>query len=153
MKSSNRLLLWFGVAIGTLIALSIIMVAVSSHQPKKVPPNTPQATVQNYLLALTDRDYPKAFGYLSPPPQENLTYSNWVSQLTSGRPTVDGSWKASLGAITVSGNQATVEIIMSVFSPGGPFSDPIRTNNVTFTLTKTGNTWLITSPTYVYWLY
>ena len=153
MKSSNRLLLWFGAAIGALIALSILLVALTARQPPRLPLNTPEGTVQTYLLALNNGDYPKAFGYLSPQPQQGLTYDNWVSQLVNRRPNNVSSWKASLGSTTVTGNQAVVNVVISVFAPGGPFSDPVRTNNVTFTLIRSRDGWLITSPTYVYWLY
>ena len=153
MKSSNRLLLWFGAVIGALIALSIILVAVTARQPEKtLPENTPEGTVQRYLLAITNGDYQKAFAYLSQAPQARLNYDDWVRQLGNNRPS-SSSWKASLGKTTVTGNQATVNIVVSVFTPSGPFSDPVRTNNVSFILQKSGDSWLITSPTYVYWIY
>ena len=154
MKSSNRLLLWFGAVIGALIALSIILVAVTTNQPEKVlPENTPEGTVQRYLLALNEGDYQKAFGYLSPSPQERFNYDDWMRSLGSRPGGSSPSWKASLGTATVTGSEARVNIIISVFAPGGPFSDPVRTNTVLFTLKRSGESWLITSPTYVYWLY
>ena len=63
------------------------------------------------------------------------------------------AWKASLGSITPDDSKAVVEVIIDTFRPGGPFVNPVTTQVVNFSLIETDFGWLITSPTYVYWIY
>ena len=152
MKTSNRWLLIFGAAIGVLVIVAIVLVlTLPAKEAPLLPEDTPQGTVQRYLLALEAEDYARAWSYLSPPASEKLTYEDWRSPLVrSGeRP----GMKVTLAKSTVTGNEARVEVIVDVFRPSGPFDNPVSTNHITFVLTKQGTSWKITSPTYVWWFY
>ena len=111
-----------------------------------MPEDTPEGTVQRYLLALEAEDYQKAYSYLS----TKMTYETWrrLEVMSEERPEV----KVTLGKSTVTGNEATVDVVVDVFRPGGPFENPVRTNHTTFFLKKEGTSWKITSPTDVWWL-
>jgi hypothetical protein len=161
VKSSNRVLIFFGIGIGILVMATVILVvAVGRGNPPLLSEDTPQGIVQRYLQAVQNKDYAGAYGYLAPaqaapdnskplpgPPQP---FDMWIM---SARNTASFTWKASLGNTQVTGNIATVELIVEVFSPSGPFGNPVHTNNVTVFLKRSGSSWLITSPTDLYWVY
>ena len=62
-------------------------------------------------------------------------------------------WRATLGKTVQNGGYATVEVMIETSYPGGMMSSSQSNLPVTFDLTETGNSWLITSPTYIYWIY
>jgi len=154
MNSSNKILLWFSAALAVLVIITVSLVfTVGRQTPAVLPENTPDGTVQRYLQALQDKDYLTAWNYLSPSPDDKtLTYSNWVTSL----PTYYGpesSWKASLDKVSDDGTKATVEVTIETFRAGSPLGSSVRTSNVLFTLSKASGRWLITAPTYIYWIY
>ncbi len=63
------------------------------------------------------------------------------------------AWKATLGKATQNGDYATVEVTVDTLRPGGPFENPVRSQQIIFQLSKIDGKWLITSPTYIYWIY
>ena len=160
MKPSSRMLIGFGSAILVLIILTVVLVlTIGQGSSASLPENTPQGTVQRYLQAVQDKDYTKAYGYLAPsptpapdgvkvPPPE--TYEFFVMSAQNANST---TWKADLGKVTETGSTASVEVTVEVFRPQGPFGSPVSTHNVTFLLQKSGNNWLITTPTDLYWIY
>ncbi len=156
MRSSSRTLMGFGIGIGVLILTTIILVLTQGKGTADLlAENTPEGVVQRYLLAIQEENYQSAFSFLSPRDPKDidnpvLTYEEW---LMSVRNNSNNTWKASLGAVKITGDSATVDVIIDVFRPGGPFANPVNTNNETFVLKKTVSSWLIISPTYLYWLY
>ncbi|MBI2830595.1 MAG: hypothetical protein HYX81_05500 [Chloroflexi bacterium] len=149
MKSSNRILLWFAIAIASLLVITTVLVVTTGKRSEiLLPEDTPQGAVQRYLLAVKDQDYRKAFSYLAP--QYTIDYDNWRRSVAGA---ANSGWKASMGTTIITGSEATVEVEISVFRPAGPFEDPVRANRIAFSLKKLGNYWLITSPTDVWWLY
>jgi hypothetical protein len=158
MKSSSRLLIGFagGIAVLGLITLVLVFTLGQGKSPA-VPENPPQGTVQRYLQAVQDKDYATAYNYLTPPlstpdiskgpPQ---TFDFYVS---SAQGSANNAWKASLGKVSETGNDASVEVNIEVFTPNGPFGNAIHNNVITFFLKKTGAKWLITAPTDLYFLY
>jgi hypothetical protein len=62
------------------------------------------------------------------------------------------SWKANLDKTTVSGATASVEISVEVFRLEGPLNNPVHQLTEIFILIQEGNSWLITSPTDLYWI-
>lgn len=154
MKSSSRLLLIFGVAIGVLVITAIVLVFTLAGQGSAslLPENTPEGTVQRYLLALEAEDYQKAYNYTSFP-SGAPKYEEWRDNAISSREERGSeSMRVTLGKSVVTGNEATVDVVVDVFSPGVPFENPVRTRHTTFSLKKEETSWEITSPTYVWWL-
>ncbi len=152
MKSSSRLLLAFGAAIGVLATVAVVLVlTLPGAGVSLLPEDTPEGTVQGYLLALEDEDYLKAYSYLSSSVREERPYERWSRPFVGGgeRP----GWKATLGKSEVRGNEATVDVVIDVFRPRGPFEDPVRTSYVTFFLKKEGDFWRITTPDNLWWIY
>ncbi len=154
MNSSRRWLIIFAVIIGVLVIATVSLVLFTKENiDTLLPEDSPQGTVQRYLIAIQDRDYPKAYTYLhikqSP---KNLTYSDWLNSMPIYQ-TSQSVWKATLGKTTQNGDNATVEVTIDAFRPSGPFGDSLRSQQITFQLTKIDGNWLITSPTYIYWIY
>jgi len=152
VKSSSRLLLAFGVAIGVLVIVAVALVlTMPAPETRLLSEDTPEGIVQRYFLALEKGDYMTAYSYLSPPPSEKYPYDAWRSPLTSSGEKPE--WKAMVVKSAVKDNEATVDVVVDVFRPGGPFDNPVRTNQITFFLKKEGTSWKITSPWDVWWLF
>jgi hypothetical protein len=142
-----------GIAVGVLVIVAIVLVLTMAKPggASLLPENTPEGTVQRYFLALEAEDYVKAYSYLSPPPSDKLTYEEWRRRfvISEERP----GWKVTLGKSVVRDNEATVDVVVDVFRPSGPFDNPVSTQHVTFFLKKEGTIWKITSPTHVWWFF
>jgi hypothetical protein len=159
VKASSRVLLGFGIAIAVLVITTIILVfSLGQGNAPPLPEDTPQGTVQRYLRAVQEKNYVQAYTYIAPPvaatdnfkPSPPQAFDFW---LQSAKNNANSTWKATLGNTIVTGNNASVEVIVEVFRPVGPFENPVHSNNITFFMTKEGPGWKITSPTDLYWLY
>ena len=154
--NSRRWLIVFAVIIGilTIITVSLVL-STKGNQVALLPEDTPQGIVQRYLIAIQEQNYREAYSYLSfDPLQKITTYDDWL-RMVGGIPQMpyQTTWKATLGKTTQNGDGATVEVSIDTFRPGGPFVDPVRSQLKIFQLAKFGGKWLITSPTYIYWIY
>ncbi|MBN1190130.1 MAG: hypothetical protein JXA46_10290 [Dehalococcoidales bacterium] len=156
MSSSRRWLIFFSVIIGVVAISTVFLVLLTKDdQVVLLPDNTPQGTVQRYLIAIQDQDYEEAYGYLSFEPSQNIeSYDAWL-RMTGGIPqtTSQTVWKATLGTATRYDDSASVEVTIDTLRPGGPFSDPVRSQLIFFRLAEISGEWFITSPTYIYWIY
>ena len=153
MRSSRRWLLAFGLAIVALVIVTVVLVLVTPSPADKptLPEDTPEGTVQRFLLAVSNQDYLAAEGYLSPTIDDKNGYDLWRDQVTTFG---EGSaWKATLGKSIIRDDEATVDVTVAIFRPGGPFENSVRTYQVTFFLEKEGSSWRITSPVNLWWLY
>jgi hypothetical protein len=154
MKTSNRFLLVFGIIIVAVVGIAVTLAVTGGNDPVKLlPEDSPEGTVQRFLMAVKDRDYLKAYSFLAPQPEQNKgdTYENWVRSVQNPRDT--SSWKASILKSTVRDNSATVEVAVDVIRPDGPLMNPVNTNRVTFMLQKQDGKWLISQPADIWWLY
>jgi hypothetical protein len=156
MNSSRKWLIIFAIVMGILVAATVSLVLLTKEKEVALlPEDTPQGLVQHYLIAVQEKNYQKAYNYLSfEPAQKNETYGDWLRMVT-GEPQISNQavWKATLGKTTQNEDNATVEVIIDTFHPGGPFGDPLRSETIIFQLIKIDGKWLITSPTYIYWIY
>jgi hypothetical protein len=151
MKSANRVLIAFSAAILLLVVIAVVLVlALPEKTAPLQPEDTPQGTVQRYILALDNQDYLVAYGYLLPPPDTKETYDQWRGMLV--KPGETPSHRITLGKTDINGAEATVEIVIDVFRTAGPFDNPVNTNRITFFLKNTGGVWKISSPLDYYWL-
>jgi hypothetical protein len=153
MNSSSKWLIIFAGIIGTLALIAVVLVLVTGGKNVTLlAADTPQGTVQRYLIALEDGDYQRSYNYLSPNLPGTMSYDDWLSQNTN-RPASQTGWRATLGKTVQNGNYATVEVMIETSYPGGMMSTSQSNLPVTFDLTETGDSWFITSPTYIYWIY
>jgi hypothetical protein len=153
--NSRRWLIVFAVIIGVLAITTLSLVLLTKgNKVALLPDDTPQGIVQRYLIAVREQDYREAYGYLSiDPSQKVTTYDDWFRRVGGISRTYQATWKATLGKTTQNGDNASVEVSIDTFRPEGPFTDPVRNQLIIFQLAKIGGKWLITSPTYIYWIY
>ena len=155
MNSSRRWLFIFATIIGILVITSVSLVLFTKgREVTLLPDDTPAGTVQRYLIAIQEKDYQKAYSYLSfDPSQKITTYDDWLRMIGGSQTFDQSTWKASLGKATQNDNSANVEVTIDTFRPGGPFQDPVHSQKILFRLSKNDSKWVITSPTYIYWIY
>lgn len=152
MKSSKRLLAIFAGAVGLLALVTLLLVLLVGNKPvEMLSVDSPEGTVQRYLMAIEDGEYLDAFNYLSPLPDEKLTYENW--QMSFNYPSERPAYRVTLAQSDTSGDNATVEVVVEVFRSGSPFDNPVNSNHVIFILEHISGSWKITSPTWVWWIY
>jgi hypothetical protein len=132
-----------------------LVLLTKGNEVTLLPEDKPQGTVQRYLIAIQDKDYPQAYSYLSFDTSGQITtYDDWLRSVTVMPETYSQpAWKATLGKTTQNGDNATVEVTIDTFRTGGLLGDSQFSQYITFQLTKSGNSWFITSPTYIFWIY
>ncbi|MFH0847531.1 MAG: hypothetical protein V1894_05730 [Chloroflexota bacterium] len=154
MKSSNRWLIGFVAAIGVIVLVAVILVLTARNNVSLLPEDTPEGVVQRFLLALQEKDYPKAYGYLSLTENyKKVSYEDWLKQVPPYYGTSSPTWKATLGKTTPTGDRATVEVFVDVFRQTGSIESSVQTQQVLFQLTRISGTWLITSSPGLYLFY
>ena len=154
MNSSRRWLFIFAIVIGVLVIATVSLVLLTKgNKVTLLPEDSPQGTVQRYLMAIQEKDYQKAFGYLSFSPTDKITsFSDWL-MMVGPQSSSQSVWRATLGTVTENENNATVEINIDTLRSGGLFGDSQFSQQINFLLIKKGNSWFITSPNYIYWIY
>ena len=154
MKSSNRFLLGFGIAITILVAITITLVMTNHQVAPLLPENTPDGTVQRFLLALQDHDFQKAYTYLNVVESgRKLTYDDWLQSTSQRFQTSSPAWKVTFGKTSISDDSATVEVIIDIFQPGGLFNIPENTQKDFYQLKRINGKWYITTRPWLYWFY
>ena len=150
MKSSSKWLLGFGSALGILVVLAVVLVLTmpGDSEIELLPENTPEGIVQRYVYAIKEKDYKKAYGYLSTSAIADEgrynSFEDWSRQLlnrSGGDP-----WRAIIGDAEYSGGKAFLTVTIEFFDPEGLFNDPVRTWYYPFTLEQEDDVWKITSP-------
>jgi hypothetical protein len=153
-KLSNRFLLGFGIAITVLVVITITLVLTNRGITTLLSENSPEGIVQRFLLAVQDHDFQKAYSYLNVVESgRKLTYDEWVNSISTRFQTSSSVWKASFGNITADGGTASVEVLIDLFQPNGPFENPIRTQIDVYQLKLINGKWFITSRPWMYWFY
>lgn len=141
--------------IGILIGISVLVLAAlglffTRHNSQEyLPADTPEAVVFNYVLAVTERDYEKAYGYLADldhkPTYDEFRQSFFKGEVSPNDVAVD------VGEATVHDDEASVELNL-LYSAGDPFS-PGYTSLEYALLVRQGNEWKISSMPYMFWSY
>jgi hypothetical protein len=146
----DRFLTGILIGIVVLIAAALIVFFTRRNDATYAPETTPDGVVHNYVLAVLNKDYQKAYGYLADL-DNKPTFSQFRQAFAVGRLTPDNSG-IKIGRANVTGDDATVEVNM-VFSPSDPFSST-PTNVGTAQLVRQNGAWKISSmPTYNLWDY
>ncbi len=146
----DRFLTAILIGIVLLIVAALAVYFTRRDEGSYVAENTPEGVVHNYVLAVLNKDYQKAYSYLADL-DNKPTFAQFRQAFAVGKlnPASNGF---QIGKGSVTGNDATVEVDM-VNSSSDPFSSGY--NNVgTAQLVRQGGAWKISSmPTYNLWDY
>jgi hypothetical protein len=141
-----------GILIGIVVLIVAALFVFFSRQNEQdyVSESTPEGVVHDYVLAVLNKDYQKAYGYLADlenkPSYENFRRSFATGSLNPGNVGV------KISKVDVTGEDATVDV-STVYTPSDPFSTGYNNPGVA-QLVKQNGAWKISSmPAYNLWDY
>jgi hypothetical protein len=144
----DRFLIAILVGIAVLIIIALAVFFTRGQQATYRGGQAPEDVVHNYVLAVMNRNYERAYIYLADL-KNKPTYEDFRQAFAVGRPT-PGQGGVKIGAAEITGDNASVEVIM-VYSPGDPFSSG-NENIGSAQLVRQNGAWKISSmPTYNLW--
>jgi len=113
-----------------------------------VAEDTPEGVVHNYVLAVLNRDYEKAYGYLADL-EFKPTYEEFRRPFLNGYVRPDDT-AVDVGESEISGDEASVEVVQ-IFNSGDPFSSGYRDVQRAILVRQNGAWKLSSMPAYNFW--
>lgn len=146
----DRTLIVILIGIGALVVLSLVLFFTRADNHAYRTATTPDATAYNYILAIMNKDYERAYTYLADLPHKP-TYTEFRQAFLSGAVT-PGNSGADIGQASISGDQASV-ILTVYYGYNDPFSSRTGMEDRAILVNQSG-TWKVSSmPTGNYWNY
>lgn len=146
---SSRWLAGVALAILALIVISVAVTLLNrQREADLLAEDTPEGTVQRYLLAIDAGDSQAAYSYLSSELQGFCTYQSFRDSV---RWTGEGDLSATVEETRTLDEQAEVRVRITQFHvsspPFPPFGGPQESSNtVWYTLEREGEVWRFTEP-------
>jgi hypothetical protein len=146
----DRFLTGILIGIGALVVIALVVFFTRKDNQTYIGEDTPEGVVHNYVLAVLNKDYEKAYGYLA-----NLEYKPTYEEFR--RPFLNAQVNPSTTAVDVgrseiSGDEASVEV-SQIYNQGDPFSSGYRDTQRAI-LVKQNGAWKLSSmPAYNFWDY
>ncbi len=140
----DRFLTVILIVIALLVVASIATFFLRQDEVVYLPEDTPEAIVHNYILAITDKDYERAYAYLAEG-KNKPSYDDFESNFLFN--TNNSGYK--IGKTTTSGSSAYVEVTV-LENSGGVFFDRYDYVEIARLLKQDGEWKLIQMP-YAYW--
>ena len=107
------------VGIGALIVLALALFFLRQDRRDYLPEDTPEDVAHNYALAVLDRDYEKAYGYLADL-KYKPTYEEFRQSFLNGMVNPEGMG-LGVGEAEIHGDEAVVNVTI-YYSYSDPFS-------------------------------
>lgn len=153
MKQTDRLLL---IIVGGIILLivAVFILVLRRPVPQYQAENSPENSAHNYLLALRQQDYERAYSYLAP------TLVNYPANLNEFIDDIQrNSWAFRLDAdvslavesVRTATDQATITIQETTFYHAGLFDSSQSVDTFAMRLSQTDGGWKITQAD-AYWV-
>jgi hypothetical protein len=143
----DRFFIGILVAIAALVVLSLVLFYARKDTQTYLPEDTPEAIVHNYALALHQRDYERAYGYLAEK-NNKPTFDQFRQAFLSNQLNLRGSG-IEVGKVDLRGQEAYVDVSV-VHTANGPFADSYRSTE-TAVLVRQDGEWRVSQMPYPYW--
>ena len=146
----DRFLTGMLIGIGLLVVIALAVFFTRKDTQSYVSEDTPESVVHNYVLAVLNKDYEKAYGYLA-----DISYKPTYEEFR--RPFLNGYVRpddtaVDVGISEISGDEASVEV-SQIYNSGDPFSTGYRDTQRAI-LVKQGGAWKLSNmPAYNFWYY
>ena len=146
----DRFLTGILIGIGVLIVAALVVFFIRRDSQTYVPDDIPEGVIHNYVVAVLNKDYEKAYGYLADldnkPTFDEFQEAFLTGGLNPGNSAVD------VGESEITGDSATVEVAL-IYNPSDPFSTGYRDVQNAI-LVRHDGAWKISSmPAYYLWNY
>jgi len=119
----DRFLTGILIGIGLLVVVALAVFFTRKDTQTYVSDDTPEGVVHNYVVAVLNKEYEKAYGYLADL-QNKPTYDEFHNSFLTGMVNPDSSG-VDVGQSDITGDDATVEVTL-VYNPTDPFSTGYR---------------------------
>lgn len=137
------------IGIGALILLALVLFFTRQERREYVADTTPEGVVHNYVLAVLNKDYQKAYGYLADL-ENKPTYEDFRRSFFDG--TVNpSSVGVEIGEVETHENEAIVSLTL-YYSNTDPFSTRYGSPDRAL-LVKQNGAWKLSSMPYNFWDY
>ncbi|MCL4529657.1 MAG: hypothetical protein M1282_09595 [Chloroflexi bacterium] len=146
----DRFLTGILTGIAVLIVTALVIFFTRQDKQTYIAETAPDGVVHNYVLALLNKDYQKAYGYLADL-DNKPTFEAFRKSFATGSLT-PFSAGIKIGKVDITGEDATVEVSM-IYSSSDPFSTGYNNVGSAQLVTQNG-TWKISNmPAYTLWDY
>ncbi|MDQ3005245.1 MAG: hypothetical protein M3R47_07660 [Chloroflexota bacterium] len=137
----DRFLTGILIGIGLLVVLALAVFFTRKDTQTYVSDDTPEGVVHNYVVAVLNKEYEKAYGYLADL-ENKPTYDEFHNSFLTGMVNSDSSG-VDVGQSDITGDDATVEVTL-VYNPSDPFSTGYRDTQRAILVMQNGS-WKISS--------
>jgi hypothetical protein len=146
----DRFLTGILVGIGLLVVIALAVFFTRKDSQTYVSDDTPEGVVHNYVLAVLNKDYEKAYSYLAEMNHKPI-YADFRRSFLNGEVN-PANQAVDIGTSEIIGDTATVELQL-ISNPSDPFSTSYR-NIQTADLVRQDGAWKLTlMPQYNFWGY
>jgi hypothetical protein len=142
----DRFLMGILVGIAVLVVIALAVFFSRRGTQTYISEETPEGVVHNYVLAVLNKDYKKAYAYLADL-ENKPTYDQFRDAFLTGVVNPNNS-ALDIGKSEINGDTASVEVAM-IYSPSDPFSTGYRDVQRAI-LVKQSSGWKLTSMPYYY---
>ncbi len=146
----DRFLIGILIGLGGLVILALVLFFTRPDYQVYREESTPDAVVHNYILAIINKDYGRAYNYLADL-QHKPTYDDFRQAFLNGMVN-PGNTGADIGQASISGDQASVTLTV-YYGFNDPFSSRSGTPERAVLVNQNG-AWNVSSlPVGSYWGY
>lgn len=144
----DRFLTGILIGIAVLVVVALTVFFIRRDNQSYVSEDSPEGVVHNYVLAVLNGEYEKAYGYLADL-ENKPTYEQFRDAFIKGMVNPNNS-AVDIGQSEVNDDTASVEIAL-IYNPSDPFSTGYRDVQRAI-LVRQGGAWKISSmPCYYFW--
>jgi hypothetical protein len=146
----DRFLTGILIGIAVLVVMALAVFFIRKDSQSYVSEGTPEGVVHNYVLAVLNGDYQKAYNYLADL-EDKPTYEEFRDAFIKGIVNPNNS-AVDIGEAEINNDTASVEVAM-IYNPRDPFSTGYRDTQRAILVKQDGEWKLSSMPGYYFWEY
>ena len=137
------------IGVGVLVLLALVLFFTRQDKRDYLAEDAPEGVAHNYVLAVLNKDYEKAYEYLADL-KYKPTYEEFRQSFLNGMVNPEGTG-LDIGEATITGDEAVVELTL-YYSYSDPFSSRYGSPDRALLVDQDGE-WKVSSMPYNFWDY